>query len=165
MMAKYESKSFSFSVKHKRQSVIYFNSCAACHTLTTIWFFLCKADTWDCSSVSQCLEIILHVQRALTVQSHKPLYKVTNHCYVIHRITHNYATELYWTILHFHTEMSNARTRKLKTCHCSEHYSYLRWNTTHTYGMCVCVRACVHARLCRCEYVHLGVVLLVQMGC
>ena len=42
------------------------------------------------------------------------------------------------------------------------------WNTTHTYGMCVCVcvcvRACVCARSCRCEYVRLGVVLLVQMG-
>ena len=31
---------------------------------------------------------------------------------------------------------------------------------------CVCVcGVCVHARSCRCEYVHLGVVLLVQMGC
>ena len=29
--------------------------------------------------------------------------------------------------------------------------------------VCVCVRACVHS--CRCEYVRLGVVLLVQMGC
>ena len=44
----------------------------------------------------------------------------------------------------------------------SEHYSYLR-------HVCVCacvracVRACVHARSCRCEYVRLGVVLLVQM--
>ena len=51
-------------------------------------------------------------------------------------------------------------------------------NTTH--GMCVCVcvcvcararareracvSACVRARSCRCEYVRLGVVLLVQMG-
>ena len=35
-----------------------------------------------------------------------------------------------------------------------EHYSYL-WR--------VCVRACM--RSCRCEYVRLGVVLLVQMGC
>ena len=31
--------------------------------------------------------------------------------------------------------------------------------------VCVCVRACVRARSCRCEYVRLGVVLLVQMGC
>ena len=29
----------------------------------------------------------------------------------------------------------------------------------------VCVLACVHAHSCRCEYVCLGVVLLVQMGC
>ena len=28
-----------------------------------------------------------------------------------------------------------------------------------------CVCACVRARSCRCEYVCLGVVLLVQMGC
>ena len=36
--------------------------------------------------------------------------------------------------------------------------------------VCVCVCACVcvwrgRARSCRCEYVRLGVVLLVQMGC
>ena len=40
----------------------------------------------------------------------------------------------------------------------SEHYSYL-WH------VCVCVHACVRARSCRCEYVRLGVVLLVQMAC
>ena len=42
----------------------------------------------------------------------------------------------------------------------SEHYSYV-WHVC----VCVCVCACVCARSCRCEYVHLGVVLLVQMGC
>ena len=31
--------------------------------------------------------------------------------------------------------------------------------------MRACMRACVRARSCRCEYVRLGVVLLVQMGC
>ena len=31
--------------------------------------------------------------------------------------------------------------------------------------VCVCVRACVRERSCRCEYVRLGVVLLVQMDC
>ena len=46
----------------------------------------------------------------------------------------------------------------------SEHYSYL-WHVCVCVCVCACVRACVRARSCRCEYVRLGVVLLVQMGC
>ena len=42
----------------------------------------------------------------------------------------------------------------------SEHYSYL-WHVC----VCVCMRVCVRVYSCRCEYVRLGVVLLVQMGC
>ena len=40
----------------------------------------------------------------------------------------------------------------------SRRHRTIHRNTTHTYGMCVCVRACVRACLCRCEYVRLGVV-------
>ena len=44
----------------------------------------------------------------------------------------------------------------------SEHYSYL-WHVCVC--VCACVRVCMRAHSCYCEYVHLGVVLLLQMGC
>ena len=41
----------------------------------------------------------------------------------------------------------------------------LRHRTIFYIGTLLILMACVHARSCRCEYMALGVVLLVQMGC
>ena len=47
-------------------------------------------------------------------------------------------------------------------------FCIMKWNVTYKcvcVCACACVRACVRAQSCRCVYVRLGVVLLVQMGC